>query len=945
MRSVWFLLNAACAVLSVSALGASAVAAQSGHLTGTVREQSGHPVSAATITVIGSSAVTRTDSNGKFSLMVLTDQPLRIVAASAGFRTDTVHIAAIVAGGHGDVPVTLVPLAQLAVQQVIAQRDRPLLNTTDASTGGAIERSELRALPTDARDPVTLAYNIPGVAQARGFFGDAPKLSINGTNSLYTQYTIDHLENNEGYLGGPRVEFPLAALRQLDVKANTYTVESGRSPSGVVNYESEAGGDAWHGEVFGYNRPGIPLDARPAIQSGDAVERSDLARAEKGFRRTQLGGSAGGPVAGLRTFAFGALEYTNENEDRISSTARATFLGRELRETYKAFGRLDHGWNDNQTTTLHFALSHQSRAGEGSGIVAPEADITTIRYGTISALTHRSAWDEGRASNSASIQASTYAWNFPPTRSNFRVPQVTILDRDSLPVGVVGSSNFVFDESELQLQFRDVFEQQVGARHVLSAGVDVASSRFRLTGSSTNPSGSYEVIDNGDIPSVNGRYTFADIPRNVVVRSYTIDAAQKQVNLTQTLYGAFAEDRWRPLETLTIRTGVRWDYDDITSRGGSKPDLANFQPRVSFNWLTSSSTVLRGGVGIFAGKLPYAVYSDAVQFGPSGNQTVTFRGAQAPAFLQGPTAVNLNRATLPAHEIRETFALGLKDPSSRQVTLGVQRQFGDRTSISVDGVYVDTRHLPRSWDLNAQVTSITVADSVGRSTDYGDALRPVAPVTGSYRRLTTTESGGRSTYAAMNAIIRYRAGDAWLVDANWTWSHAITNTEDINFNASVGNDFNLDRADANNDRRHKANIRTTWSGVRHLTLAGIVDLQTGTPFNRVAYFRDLTGAGGAYGDGFIGNYQRFAGVPRNGERLPGAVMLSGSASYDFNVAGRMLSFRADVFNLLNRVNVSGFATGVGGGGSATQVGRPGDPLQYTTAGAPRQVQLSVNVHF
>ncbi len=924
---------------------AAPLAAQTGHLTGTVRAQSGHPVAAASITLVGTGATSRSDSSGKFSMRVPADRPLRLVVLSPGFRADTIDVAPIASGARRDVPLTLLPLAQLAVRHVIAQRDRPLLNTSDAATGGTIERDELRALPTDARDPVALAYNIPGVAQARAFFGDAPRLSINGANSLYAQYTLDGLENNEGFLGGPRVEFPLAALHQLDVKANTYTVESGRSPSGVVNYESRAGGEAWRGELFGYNRPGLPLDARPAVQSGDAAARADVARAQQGFRRAQVGGAFGGPLAVQRTFVFGALEYSNENEDRISSTARATFLGRELRETYKAFARLDHGWNDNQTTTLRFALSHQARAGEGSGIVAPEADITTVRAGSLASLTHRSAWDAGRASNSASIQVSTFKWNFPPTRSSFSVPQVTILDRDSLPIGVVGSSNFIFDESELQLQFRDVLERQLGANHTLSAGVDIATSGFKLTGSSTNPSGSYEVINNGDIPSANGRFRLADIPGTVVVRSYTIDAAQKQVNLTQTLYGAFMEDRWHPSNTLTIRSGIRWDYDDITSRGGSSPDLRNIQPRVSFNWLASSTTVLRGGIGVFAGKLPYAVYSDAVQFGPTGNQTVTFRGAQAPAFLQGPTAVSLNRATLPAREIRQLFAFDLKQPSSRQVTIGAQRQLGDRTALSVDAVYVDTRHLPRSWDLNAQAATISAADSLGRSTAFGDALRPVTPATGSYRRLTTTETGGRSTYAGLNSALRYRASNSLLVDANWTWSHAITNTEDINFNASVANNFALDRADANNDRRHKATVRTTWNGVRHLTVAGIVDAQSGTPINRVAYFRDLTGAGGAYGDGFIGNYQRFAGVPRNGERLPSAAFLSSSVAYDLDVAGRVLSLRADVFNMLNRVNTSGFATGVGGGGSATQVGRPGDPLQFTTAGAPRQVQLSLNVRF
>lgn len=880
------------------------------------------------------------DSSGRFQVRVPPARATRLVFEAPGFSAETVSVPALVAAERHTLSVMLAPLARLAVREIIAEHDRPLVNAADAATGGAVERAELVALPTDARDPVSLAYTIPGVAQARAYFGDAPRLSIGGANALYTTYTLDGLDNNEGFLGGPRVEFPLSALARLEVLTNSYPVTAGRSPSGVVSYESRAGGAAWSGEAFAYNRPGIPFDAPAAVVPSGRSE-SDFRRAQRGFRRTQVGASGSGPLASDRTFGFGAIEYTNENEDRISSTARATFLGRELRETWKAFGRLDHGWTPDQTTTLRFALSHQARAGEGSGIVAPEADITTIRFGTLANATQFSAWNNGRASNTASVQVSTFKWDFPPTRSNLNTPQVTILDRDSIPIGVVGSSNFVFDESELQVQLRDVAQWQLGARHSITAGVDVASSAFRLTGSSTNPAGSYEVVNNGNIPDHNGRYTLADIPADVVVRSYTIDAAQKQVNLQQSLFGAFVEDRWRPTAALTIRAGLRWDYDDITSRGGSSPDLNNFQPRVSFNWLNTPTSAVRGGVGLYAGKLPYAVYSDAVQFGPDGNQTVTFTGAQAPRFLQGPKAVDLNRATLPPHEIREMFALGIRQPMSMQVTLGYQRQLGDRASVSLDVMYVDTRDLPRSWDLNAQAATIGPADTVGIPVSIGDASRPVPPVAGSYRRHTTTESGGRSTYAGLDAAFRYRATNDLLLDANWTWSHAITNTEDINYNASVGNNFDADRADANNDRRHKVTGRATWTGMPHLAVSGIADWQTGTPVNRVAYFRDLTGSGGAFGDGFIGNYQRFFGVSRNGERLPDALLVSLSSAYEFDLGGSTLVVRGDVFNLLNRENVAGYATGVGAGGSASQVGRPGDPIAFTNAGPPRQFQFSV----
>ncbi len=908
---------------------------------GVVRALSGRPVEeVAVYSGAGSTSLGQTDKMGHFAVQMPRRAPLALRFERAGFQPESLVVRGADGRAGVTLAVTLSPLAQLAVLQVVAQRERPLLHVEDATTGGSVERAEAVALPTDAREPMSLAFTIPGVAQARAFFGDAPKLSLNGGNALYVNYTLDGLDNTEGFLGGPRVEFPLAALHRLTVQAQGAPVANGRSPSGTVNIESRAGGARWQTEAFAYNRPGIPFDARPKLVPV-GQDPLDFRRAQDGFRRMQLGVASGGPLLSGNTFGFGALEYSNENEDRISSTARATFVGREVRETYKGFARLDHGWNDRQTTTVRFAMSHQARAGEGSGIVAPEADITTIRFGTLSALTHRSASRDGRTSNTISAQFGTYAWNFPPTHSNLRTPQVTILDRDSIPIGVVGSSNFVFDESELQFQLRDVFERQLSARHTLSVGVDVVSARFKLTGASTNPVGSYEVINTGNIPSVTGRYRLQDIPANVDVRSYTIDAAQKQVDLTQTLWATFVEDLWRPTPTVTIRTGVRWDFDDLTRRGASTADWSILQPRTSFTWWRSANEVWRGGVGLHSGRLPYAVYSDAVQFGPDGNQTVTFRGAQAPQFLQGPQAVDLDRSTLPPHEIRQMFALGITSPRSLQATLGVQREINDRLVASLDGVWVDSRNLPRSWDLNASDRTISPSDTLSLALTAGDVARPVLPVAGSYRRLTTTESGGSASYAALYASLRYRAAQSLSLEGTWVWSHAITNTEDINFNASVGNNFTLDRADANNDRRHKVTGRAVFTGRRGWEASAILDWQTGTPINRVAYFRDLTGAGGAYGDGFIGNYQRFHGVPRNGERLPSALQASASLARAFRIGDQRWTVRADLFNVLNRLNASGFATGVGGGGSATQVGRPGDPIAYVTAGPPRQVQLSL----
>jgi hypothetical protein len=939
------------------ALASPLVAQDRAAVEGTVRSQAGLPLEAVQVrfeagaTVPGAApSETRTDARGRFSLAVPSATPGTVRFTHPGHAPQQVDIPALAPGTIRDVALTLPPLYLLDALTVVRGRERPLLNTDDGAQGGSVEAPELAALPAEARDPLRLAFTVPGVAQATAFFGDAPPLTISGDNALYTQYTIDGLDNNEGFLGGPRVALPLAALRRLDVHTAGYRPGLGRTTNGVVDFETRSGGDRWSGELFLVGRPGTPLDASPRFTPAGVDP--------DGFRRFQFGGGVGGPLATDRTFLFVAVERSDEREDRIGSTAQTDFLGTELRSGGKAFVRLDHGWSPRQTTTFRLAASGVERKGQGGGVIVPEADITTVRRGTLAGVTHRSALRGGNAANELSVQFGTFRWDFPPSESDLSTPQVTIVAPDLTTVeAVVGSSNFIFDERERQLQLRNVFEARLGERHTLRAGADLVHSRFELLGSNTNPLGAYTVVNEGNIEAAGAFVSIADIPQDVRVLRYTIDASPQQVDLAQTLVGAFVENRWRPRPDLTVLAGLRWDYDDITSRGESDPDLDNFQPRISVNWLPNSRTSVRAAWGLHTGKFPYAVYSDAVQFGPAGNAVVTFEGDAfpPPAFRQGPSAADIAALedALPPREVRRMFARGLEQPTSRQATLGWGRELGERWGVSLDGLWVETRNLPRSWDLNALDRPLTPADTVNRTPEEGDPFRPVDPAQSGYRRLTTTDSGGRAQHLALHAHLRRAWADGFALDARWTLSRTRNDTEDINFHATRGNDFEAEWADAVNDRRHHVTLRTAWSPAPHapvsrlsrLVLGAVADFQTGAPINRVAFFRDLDGSGGIFGNGFLGNHDRFPGVPRNGERLPSAFRIDGSAGYGIPVGGGLMELRAEVFNVLNSSLKTGFANGIPGGGPRTQVGRPGDPVVFTTAAPPRQFQLSAAWRF
>jgi outer membrane receptor protein involved in Fe transport len=965
---------AATAILIVVSTVRDAVAqpvAPEATVAGVVRATGGRPISGARVRLeTASDSGIVTDGDGRFTLTVPAGRAISLETRALGFGARAIALPALGAGSRRVIAITLDPRVQLNTVAVTSTRERPLLNTLNASTGAAVERAELERLPTDARDPLALLFNIPGVAQSTGFFGDAPPLSINGQNSLYTPYLLDGLDNSEGFLGGPRVEFPLAGIARIDALVNTYSTEFGRSGNGVINTQSLAGTNTRQWEVVAVNRPGRPLDARNKLPFNGIA--SQLERQQDGFQRSQFGASLRGALRPDRTFYSVAAEYTDENEDRIGSTALAPFLGTERRQKVKLFSRLDHGWSPTQITTLRAAASIVDRQGNGSGVVTPEADITTRREGILTALTHRSVLSNQRASNTASMQLGTFKWYFPPTASDFSRPQVTVITPDFRTQAVVGSSNFVFDNRETQWQFRDVFESQLSNTHVMRAGVDVISAGFKLFAAGTNPNGAYTVFNDGNIATPVGRTLgFADIPANVRVQSYTIDARPQQVNLRQTVYGAFVEDRWSPRADLTLIAGLRWDYDDMTSRGESSADLNNLQPRLSFNWQRSANLVVRGGIGSYSGKLPYAIYSDAIQLGPEGNAVVSYAGSDAPAYLRGPTPQQLqqSQAALPPREVFRTFADGLRSPISWQGTAGTQFQLGRAWALSFDGVWVETRDLPWSIDLNPVSRQIGPRDLANQpctsaTSCPADKDRAQQPTVTGYRRLNSAASGGSARYVALYSQARRQLTAGWAIDANWTLSRAQTDAEDINFAAINANCFRKDRrdvvtgatctsdewADANNDRRHKVTMRSVHELLdRRLRVAIIGDFQSGQPINRVAGAAsaagvsrfDLLGTGGVRGSAFTGNSDRFFGVPRNGERLPGFTTLNLSAAYALPSRFGDLEARGEVFNLFNATNWSGFASGIGGGGSRTQFGRPGDPVLLFSPGTPRQVQLTL----
>ncbi|MDZ4137784.1 MAG: TonB-dependent receptor, partial [Erythrobacter sp.] len=471
----------------------------------------------------------------------------------------------------------------------------------------------------------------------------------------------------------------------------------------------------------------------------------------------------------------------------------------------------------------------------------------------------------------------------------------------------------------------------------------------------------------------------------------------------QSLIAIYLEDHWQLTPNLTATLGLRWDYDTLTARGGGGGDYDNIAPRFALNWQPDARSSVRFGAGIFTGKLSYAVISDALQRNttsagfltqlsqlqaagviPAGADLgeITFDGN----LTVSPPCATVSECPTPAEvqELRDTAIInearvlnpdGFDNPWSLQLSGGYQYQAADNLTLSIDGLYSRSHNLVRLRDLNApaaftpNIANLTeaniavlrsqpdnaarfaLAQSLGlvRSQADADASRPVGLLPGGARQITTSETEGKAEYLALILQAnKARGDDDYGFQINYTLSRLRNDTDDINFRSPNANDFSTEWGPSANDRRHVISAVGYVYPVDGLTvtLAGL--FQSGQPVNLVPDAlifgtQDLNGDGASFGENFVGNSDRFPGASRNSERLPWSATVDLGLRYALPVLGRRIEVSADVFNLLNTNNESGFANAATTSNQVQFGG--GAPFVQRNAGPPRQFQFGLAMKF
>ena len=903
------------------------------------------------------------------------------------------------------VAIWVVPIREKQLESVevhALQYSPTKLNTLNAEVSSELHEQELRDLPVEGRDITRALYRLPNVAQATGFFPEAPNVAINGANSLYTSYLIDGMDNNENFLGGQRFAMPVGFTENISVLTNNFSSEYGQTANGIINLTSKSGTNARHGEAYYTLRPGAWTDAPSAYAQRDLSGN----QVKDGFQRHQTGASLGGPIKENQLFYFVNVEYTRDNKDNLLTSpalgVQETVPGKN--DFLYLSGKMDHfGKNGNHTALRinqgNIAIERQG-GGLTGGLLFPSAGNIQRRNSLNLALTHNR--ENGAITSNTSLLYGRFHWDYADP-SNGQSPNVTVLDSTGQAIAFIGHPGYVFDERENTLQAHQKFTWQKGSHH-FKTGFTLKNTAFTLFGGG-NPDGSYTVRLSSAQQILLAQQNHGanlntnDLPADVEVVGYAIELRPRSFQKNQLLTALYFEDQLTVSDHLNLVFGLRYDLDNLSRGGSNQADLNNLAPRFSANYRLSEKSSLRLGYGMFYEKILYALYSDAVQFSststdfqrqvkqlqqlglldPSANVASLVSEGNLSAYfntttyLQGPTAASLpdRREQLFSNELRILNPGGYDNPYSHQFTLGFQQQIDPKLLLSINVMHNESYRLFRLTNLNAPAPLPGIYDAgftpqLVRSVPEADQSRPVPILTdnsGSYtvmgndtlrgiaRNIVMTETEGRSRYSAVAiGLNKLKKTDWYAFRFNYTLSRLENDTEDINFRAMDGNNFAKEWGPSLNDRRHNFNSFVTLYPLQavSVTLAGIS--QSGQPINRIpdgTYFgtTDLNGDGRSFSDAYQGNNDRSPGEPRNSDRLPWSHTFDLAVRYQLAIGETgQLEWRADVFNLLNTVNLSGYANNATQS-NQIQSGPAGSGIVIRNTAPPRQFQFSISYLF
>ena len=297
-----------------------------GTITGTLKDPSGAVIPRATITITSEQTArqetTTSDLEGRYTSVPLAPGEYRVEATLPGFRG--VARTGVTVQVNSTVVIDFTLEVGDLTDSVEVRADATPLETTSGTVGKLVDNRRILELPLNTRNVYSLIFLTPGVAGSIGNNYNSMGYTVNGARPTMMDTVIDGVTASFPTVNGftgisvfPSVD----AIQEFKVLGANYPAEYGRSLGSVLNVVYKSGTNEFHGSGYEFYRDS-------AFDSNNYfAERAGQPLGD--FKRSQFGGTAGGPIRRGRTFFMASYEGLREQRHSQTTTTVPTLAQRQ----------------------------------------------------------------------------------------------------------------------------------------------------------------------------------------------------------------------------------------------------------------------------------------------------------------------------------------------------------------------------------------------------------------------------------------------------------------------------------------------------------------------------------------------------------------------------------------------------------------------------------------
>jgi hypothetical protein len=753
------------AVLCFQQTQAIAQGATTAAVAGVVGDEKGEGLPGASVVVIheptGTQYATITRDDGQFNIVNMrVGGPYKMTVSFVGFKDNVTSNLFLTVGQEYRKNLKMEVNAEVLDEVQIISTRGSVINSGRTGASTTIGNKAITTLPTLNRSLTDFARLDP---RSNG------GLSFGGRNALYNNTTVDGAYFNNAFglqatIGSQAGASPVSidAIDQFQVNIAPYDVRQGLSTGANVNIVTKTGTNEFSGSVYTFYRDTNTLSKK--------VDGLTSYRVPFAFDNTQFGARFGGPIMKNKAFFFVAYEQEARNNpgsngfvaNRPGTTAApgsgsntSDVLASDL-EGLQAYlikkfnydpGKFENyqkeARNKKFNMRLDFNLSQAHKMNLKYNLLNSYADVSPSTSGALTGGRNPTA-------TNLPFQASLYRiFNnlhsfigelnsvFSNTLSNnLTVGYTAMRDIRESPVGT-SLTSFGYEPFSANNKLNsDIFQISDNVsmylkKHVLTLGAAFEANSF-VNGFAPNYYGGYQFATLKDFyTSVDSAKSNALVFRNQSSNFGEFPFAEMKGNMLS----LYAQDEFNVGKGFKLTAGLRGDavffpvtdpdgrynnkyVPNLTFRDGEKIITDRFpkftmlvSPRLGFNWdvQEKGATQIRGGSGIFSGRVPYVWLSNQLS-----NNGVLFNSVSTNNPTNRPFTANVDTYRPPVDPSKilpTSYNLAVTDanfkfPQVWRTNLAVAQNFGQGWILEVEGIH--TKDLNAVYHANVNLPNSTV---------------------------------------------------------------------------------------------------------------------------------------------------------------------------------------------------------------------------------------------